>query len=147
MTDNTASSDSVAACNNVLANPTTLAPIVIAFAASNPVFIPPLATIGTLGSSLFTDTIQSFVGIPQLLKASAACFLKGSSVLNFSTWLQEVPPAPATSIYEIPTSYNFLATVPSIPNPTSLTPTGTDNSRQTFSIFGKRLLKFKSPPS
>src|SRR5690625_4856 len=103
MTFKTDSTDSVAACSNVLANPTIDAPIVIALAASSPVFIPPLATIGTVGNLLLTETMQSFVGIPQLLNASAASFRSGSSVRNFSTWLQDVPPAPATSIYVTPT--------------------------------------------
>src|SRR5690625_7419174 len=87
---------------------------------------------------LLTDTIQSFVGSPQLLNASAAAFLSGSCERNFSTWLQDVPPAPATSIYAIPASYSFSATVPSIPKPTSLTPTGTDSASQIFFIFGNK---------
>src|SRR5690625_2820110 len=122
----TDSADSVAAWSNERAKPITSAPIVIAFAASSPVFIPPLATIGTSLKRLLTETMQSFVGNPQLLNASAAAFLSGSCERNFSTWLHDVPPAPATSIQAIPTPYSFSATVPAIPNPTSLTPPGAD---------------------
>src|SRR5699024_2432649 len=135
------------ACKRERAKPTRSAPIVIAFAASTPVFIPPDATIGALGNLLFTETIQSFVGSPQTLKASSTACRKASSYLNISTLLQEVPPAPATSIYETPASYNFSATVPSIPKPTSFAPTSTESPLQTSSIFGSKSLKFKSQPS
>src|SRR5699024_6252662 len=147
ITFNTSSTDTVAALSNVRAYPTTSAPIVIAFAASSPVFIPPLATKGAFGSLLLTETRQSFVGIPQLLNASAAASRNGSAVRSFSTCDQDVPPAPATSIYCTPTLYNLSASVPSILDPTSFTPTGTERFLHTSSIFGNKSSKFNSPPS
>ena len=140
-----ASSDSAAARRKGMAKPARSAPKAKTFAASKPVRSPPEAIKGRVGAIARTAVTQSAVGYPQSRKVRPNRRCKGSVARPLSTWAQDVPPAPATSIAATPVSNSRFAIGPAMPLPTSFAMTGTGKRLHTCSILDSRLEKLRSP--
>ncbi len=128
------------------AMPTRSAPKASALTASMPVRMPPEAKTGTASPmALRTHCRLTAVGMPQSANARANRLQWASGARWYSTSLHEVPPAPATSMAATPASTSARATSPEMPQPTSLTMTGTSNARQTASILDRSPVQFQLP--
>ncbi len=116
--------ESIEAFNIGRANPAISTPRAIAFAASSPVLIPPLAIIFI--SLLAPEIISrlSVVDIPHSMKLFEIFFRTWFFERLLSIFIHEVPPAPPTSIPATPASISNFAASADIPKPTSLTITG-----------------------
>ena len=117
----------------------------IALAASSPCFRPPLAISGNWGAARWVAISASAVGMPHSEKARASSTSSGRSRRNASTRAKLVPPMPATSIAATPAWASWAATGPEMPQPTSLTITGTGSSAHSVAIFSVNPLKLWSP--
>ena len=73
--------------------------------------------------------------MPHPANASATSLPCSVGMRCSSTWLHDVPPAPATSIAHTPASHSLRAASAEMPQPTSLAITGTPTSRHTCSIL------------
>ena len=141
----TALADRCAALRSGVAIPAISAPRAMALATSSPERIPPLAISGRSGAPFFAISSDCAVGIPHAEKEPAMLLPFSSGARCRSTSLQDVPPAPATSIAITP-AFDSLSTASSeIPKPTSFTTTGTDSVRHTPSIFSNKPEKLVLP--
>ena len=137
--------DSTARLRNGDASPARSAPRAAALATSWPLRTPPLAKTGRSGLPAATRASRTYarlvtVGMPHSLNDAASLRWRSVVARCFSTSLQDVPPAPATSIALMPASIRLRATCRLIPQPTSLAMTGTPIRVQTSSI------RASSPP-
>ena len=140
-----ASSPSSAARSIEPALPARSAPRAIAIATSTPLRMPPLAIRVPRGAASRASRIASAVGSPQSAKAPATRARTGSGIRCRSTSLQDVPPAPATSTAATPASKSATTRSGAMPQPTSLTMTGTSREAQSASILRKSPANRVSP--
>ena len=137
----TAAVDLLAASRNGNAMPAMSAPSASAFAASTPERMPPLPMTWTPGTAA-NWRIDSGVGSPQSAKRSPSAT---SSARAASIRAQLVPPTPAVSRIRTPTLASSRPTAAEMPQPISLTTTGTSSASTTRAIFGSRPRKFSCP--
>ena len=142
---NTASAETTAALRKGPAIPASRAPSAIVLATSSPLRNPPLATMGKCGAPWRTIWMDSAVGIPQSLKVVATRRRVSVSARCISTWLQLVPPAPATSMAAIPASASRRASSCEKPQPTSFATTGTSSFLHTASTLSSSPAKLVLP--
>src|SRR6185369_12418335 len=125
------------------ATPTARAPSAIAFAASSPVRMPPLA----IGSSPRprSPSSDAAVGMPQSAN-SAPSSRSGAPARSASTFTHDVPPAPDTSTVRTPADARRSPTRRETPHPVSFTTTGKPSSRTRRAIVSTPPRKSRSPP-
>ena len=129
-----AASPSTAARRNGAARAAASAPRAMQVAASRPLRRPPDAITRPSGKPRRQATTLSAVGMPHSWKVAATRRITGSAIRCRSTWLHEVPPAPAASTPATPASARARATFSAMPQPTSFTSTGTPMLATTSAI-------------